>query len=251
MRIALELCYDGTNYCGWQCQKNGVSCQEILEEALKKLLGKKTNLIASGRTDAGVHAKCQVAHFDCQTTIPPTKIALALNALLPEDIQVLKSYLVSDDFHARYGAKQKTYEYAFYVSPVKVPLYERYATRVDGLNLEKMQACCDLFVGTHDFKCFLASGSSVKNTVRTIYGAKVFKDGDFVRFSVTGNGFLYNMVRTVAGTLLAVGEEKITPEQVKSIIDSKNRKNAGKTMPAKGLMLKNVCYKGIKFPKIY
>ena len=242
MRIALELCYDGTNYCGWQCQKNGVSCQEILEEALKKLLGKKTNLIASGRTDAGVHAKCQVAHFDCQTTIPPTKIALALNALLPEDIQVLKSYLVSDDFHARYGAKQKTYEYAFYVSPVKVPLYERYATRVDGLNLEKMQACCDLFVGTHDFKCFLASGSSVKNTVRTIYGAKVLKDGDFVRFSVTGNGFLYNMVRIMAGTLLAVSQDKLTLEKVNGALINGNRADVGKTAPAKGLTLVEVKY---------
>lgn len=242
MRIAFEISYDGTNYCGWQNQKNGISCQQILEEALQKLFNKKTNLIASGRTDAGVHAKGQIAHFDCQTTIPPEKIALAINPLLPDDIQVLKSYLVKEDFHARYGAKQKTYEYAFYISPVKVPVYERYATRIDGVDIDKMQSCCDTFVGTHDFKCFLASGSKVKDTVRTIFDARVFVDGDFLRFRVTGNGFLYNMVRIMAGTIVAVAQDKLDVKDVKAALLSGDRNAVGKTAPAKGLTLLSVKY---------
>ena len=251
MRIVLGITYDGKDFCGWQIQPNGRTVQECIEKAIFKLTGEQVSVTGSGRTDSGVHALCQVAHFDTQSTIPPEKFAPALNGILESDVQILFSMQAPNDFHARFGAKKKTYIYTFYQSEVKLPLCEPYAQRIDSVDLKKMQAGAKFIEGTHDFKCFLAANSSVKDTVRTVYSCKVKKTANKITIEICGNGFLYNMVRTVAGTLLAVGEEKITPEQIKNIIDSKNRKNAGKTMPAKGLMLKNVCYKSIKMPKIY
>ena len=252
MRVVLGIQYDGKDFCGWQIQPNGRTVQQTVEDALFKLTSQKISLTGSGRTDSGVHALCQIAHFDTQSTIPPEKYAPALNGLLPSDVQILFSFEVNSDFHARFSAKKKTYRYTFYVSEVKLPLQEPYAQRITGeINIESMKKGAKFLEGEHDFVCFLASNSSVKDTVRTIYSCKVTKSGNQIYIDVCGNGFLYNMVRTLAGTLLAVGEGKYPPEYVEQVILSKSRLKAGKTMPAKGLMLKNVCYKGIKFPKIY
>lgn len=242
MRIILTISYDGTAYCGWQRQKNGISVQEVIENAIIKLTGEKISLIASGRTDAGVHANGQVAHFDTLSTIPPQKFYLAINSLLPDDIRILSSSLAKDDFHARYSAKRKTYVYNFYLSHVILPLKDRYATRIENFNVETAQAVLDQIVGTHDFKCFLSSGSEVKTTVRTIYSATACQSGDDISLEITGNGFLYNMVRIIAGTVIAACENKITVEDVKRALLSGDRNVASKTAPAKGLCLKSVEY---------
>ncbi len=242
MRIVITVSYDGTNFCGWQRQKNGISVQEVVENAILKLTGEKVSLIASGRTDAGVHAMGQVAHFDTLSKIPPEKFYLALNSLLPDDVRILSSFLAEDNFHARFAAKRKTYVYKFYLSPVTLPLKDRYASRIENFNVEAAQAVLNEIVGTHDFKCFLSSGSEVKTTVRTIYSATVRKEGDDINLEITGNGFLYNMVRIIAGTVLAACENRITVEGVKNALLSGDRNLVGKTAPAKGLCLKSVEY---------
>lgn len=242
MRIVLKISYDGTDYCGWQRQKNGVSVQEVLENALFKLIGEKTNLTASGRTDAGVHAEGQIAHFDTNASIPPERFYLALNSILPNDIRVLTSFLAPDGFHARYSAKRKTYVYKFYVSDVILPLKERYAVRIDQFNVEKADKVLQEIVGTHDFKCFLSSGSEIKTTVRTIYSATVDRYGDDVNIQVCGNGFLYNMVRIIAGTALFASQGKLNADNLKEALLKGDRTLVGKTAPAKGLTLKSVEY---------
>ena len=242
MRIILTISYDGTAYCGWQRQKNGISVQEVIENAILKLTSEKVSLIASGRTDAGVHAMGQVAHFDTTSKVPPEKFYLALNSYLPNDIRILFSSLAKEDFHARYSAKRKTYVYKFYLSPVILPLKDRYATRIENFNEETAQAVLNQIVGTHDFKCFLSSGSEVKTTVRTIYSATVYKAGDDISLEITGNGFLYNMVRIIAGTVVASCENKITADDLKNALLSGNRNAVGKTAPAQGLCLKSVEY---------
>ncbi len=242
MRIVLKISYDGTNYCGWQRQKNGVSVQEVLENALYKLVGEKTNLTASGRTDAGVHAEGQIAHFDADVSIPPERFYLALNSVLPNDIRVLSSSLAPEGFHARYSAKRKTYVYKFYVSDVIMPLKERYAVRIDDFNVEKADKVLQEIVGTHDFKCFLSSGSEIKTTVRTIYSVAVNRYGDDVGIEVCGNGFLYNMVRIIAGTALFASQGKLNADNLKEALLKGDRTLVGKTAPAKGLTLKSVEY---------
>lgn len=242
MRIILTISYDGTNYVGWQRQKNGVSVQEVIETALFKVTGEKTILVASGRTDSGVHAKGQVAHFDTSSSVPSDKFYLALNCFLPDDIRILSSCSAPTGFHARYTAKRKTYVYNFYVSPVILPLKDRYATRIDDFSTEKAQKILDEIVGEHDFKCFLASGSEIKTTVRTIYSAIVKKDGSDVKIEICGNGFLYNMVRIIAGTVLSASEDKLSASDVKTALLSGDRQKVGKTAPAKGLILKSVEY---------
>lgn len=243
MRIKLTIEYDGTSFCGWQIQPNGVSVQGTITEAIKKITGEDVKLIGSGRTDSGVHAEGQIAHFDTESSVPPEKFASALNAVLPEDVKIGKSEKVSDDFNARFSAKKKTYEYRMYVSDYSKPLRRRYAVWVNyPLDVKKMNEAAQAFVGTHDFRCFLAANSSVESTVRTIYRAEVFGRGDEIVFSVTGNGFLYNMVRIMAGTLVAVGGGKLQPKTVAEIISGKDRNAAGKTMPACGLTLKSVEY---------
>lgn len=242
MRVVLKISYDGTNYCGWQRQKNGVSVQEVLEDVLLKLTGEKTNLTASGRTDSGVHAAGQIAHFDTNATIPPEKFYLALNSLLPNDVRVLSSFLAPDGFHARYTAKRKTYLYNFYISQVALPLKERYAVKIDDFDVEKANAALQKIVGTHDFKCFLSSGSEIKTTVRTIYSLTIDKTDNDVCIEVCGNGFLYNMVRIIAGTALMASQGKISATDVDNALLTGNRTLVGKTAPAKGLTLKSVEY---------
>ncbi len=251
MRIILGIQYDGKDFCGWQIQPNGRTVQQTVEEGIFKLTGERVSLIGSGRTDSGVHAFCQIAHFDIEKGLPPEKYAPALNGVLPSDVQILFSKKAPENFHARFGAKRKTYVYSYYISEIKMPLFEPYAQKISEVDEKKMQEGASYIVGTHDFKCFLAANSSVKDTIRTVYSCEIKRQSNKITLEICGNGFLYNMVRTIAGTLLAVGEGKILPEEVKTIIESKTREKAGKTMPAKGLMLKEVCYEGVNIPKIY
>lgn len=244
MRIRLIVEYDGTDFCGWQIQPNGRTVQEELEKALKSLTGESVGVVGSGRTDSGVHALGQVAHFDVSgEAIPPERYATALNGLLPPDVKVISSEVVDCGFHARFSAKRKTYEYRLYESEFTRPLKDRYAARVIGkLDDRAMNSACEYLVGRHDFKCFLASNSQVKDTVREIYSAEVTRrDGDVV-FSVCGNGFLYNMVRIIVGTLIKIGNGEIPPESMRDVVASGERKLAGKTMPPNGLILKKVDY---------
>ena len=243
MRIKLTLSYDGTPFCGWQRQKNGVSVQETLEDAIYNLTGERVVVTASGRTDAGVHALGQVAHFDTDSTIPPEKFYKALNTFLPDDIKALKSEKVSDKFNANKSAKRKTYEYSLYVADTELPLKERYATRVYGeIGIEKMRSAGRLIEGEHDFKAFSATGSSVKTTVRTVYAVKVEKTGEDIKIRITGNGFLYNMVRIIAGALVKIGKGELSERDIIKAFSTGERKLLGETLPAKGLCLIKVEY---------
>ena len=249
MRIILFIQYNGKNFCGWQIQPNERTVQQEIEQAIFNLTGSRFNLSASGRTDSGVHALCQVAHFDYDGSIPPERFAPALNTMLPGDVKIIASQKAPKDFHSRFSAKKKTYRYTFYVSEVELPLYESFAERIEKVDLDKMNLACEKIIGEHDFKCFLASNSSVKDTVRTVYSCKLKQKDKLITLTISGNGFLYNMVRTIAGTLYFVGLGKITPEEVGEIIASKNRQKVGKTLPAKGLVLQKVEYNGVKTPK--
>ena len=243
MRILLTIAYDGTDFCGYQVQPNGRSVEQVLNDAIFSLTGEKVKSVASGRTDSGVHAFGQMVHFDTQSTIPAKNFALALNPLLPKDVKVLKSQKVNGDFNARYSAKQKTYKYSFCVSQVENPLYSRYKSFIkQSPDIERMKNCAKLIEGTHDFKCFMASGSSVKDTVRTVYSVKVIKKGSFIDITVTGNGFLYNMVRIIAGTLLAVGEGRLSFKDLQKMLETGVRPVQAKTAEAKGLALVKVKY---------
>ena len=243
MRIKLVISYDGTNYCGWQRQKNGVSVQETLESALYELTKESVTVTASGRTDAGVHAQGQVVHFDTESSIPHDKFYLALNPFLPKDVKALSSERVDEQFNARKSAKKKTYAYEFYISEVELPLKERYAERLERApNFVLMEKATQLFIGERDFKAFCATGSSVKTTVRTIYSIDVIKKDEGFTINLTGNGFLYNMVRIIAGVLLDVGLGKKSEQDIISAFNTGKRETLGKTLPAKGLTLKKVDY---------
>lgn len=243
MVVKLIVSYDGTNYCGWQVQPNGITVQEELEKALFCLTGEKISVTGSGRTDAGVHAQGQVASFKTEKdNIPPENYCQALNTVLPADIKVLSSNREEDNFNARFSAKKKTYVYSMYQSKVVLPLKDRYSVRVNGLDTEKMKEASALFVGEKDFKCFCAANSSVKDTVRKVYSLDVETCNNDIKIKITGNGFLYNMVRIIAGTLVAVGEGKLSKTDVEKILQGKDRSLAGKTLPAKGLTLECVEY---------
>ena len=245
MKIALKISYDGTDYAGWQVQKNAPTVQEKLNEAVFALTGERVSVTGSGRTDAGVHAAGQVAHFETESALPPEKYAPALNVFLPPDIRVLSSRAVPDSFHAVRSAKRKTYVYSFYRAETELPLKERYAVRIYGeTDLENMRNCAAVFVGKHDFTCVLASGSDVKDAVRTIFSLEITERGDGLSLSGTGDGFLYNMVRILAGTLLEAAKGKRTPADCAALLAGKDRSPAGKTMPAKGLCLVSVEYGG-------
>ena len=243
MRIKLVISYDGTNYCGYQIQPNGLSIQEVLESAIEKATGEKITVTASGRTDAGVHAKGQVCHFDTTSTIPPERFYKAINPHLPGDIKVLSSSLVSDEFNARKSAKKKTYAYSFYISETELPLKERYFCHLDReIDFDKMEKAKRLFVGEHDFKAFCSVGSSVKTTVRTIYSVEIKKGDNEFSVYITGSGFLYNMVRIIAGALIDIGYSRLTEEDIVKALESGKRDILGKTLPAKGLTLIGVNY---------
>ncbi len=248
MRYVLKIAYDGTEYAGWQRQKNAPSVQESLEDAIFQALGIDVRVTASGRTDAGVHAAGQVCHFDSdEITVPPEKLPDCLNRFLPSDIRLLEGWEGKDGFDSNRSAKRKSYAYFLYASHREMPLLERYAVRVDELpSMEKLQRNAKLFEGEHDFKAFCASGSSVKTTVRTVYEVNVERWENFgacgVKITVTGNGFLYNMVRTLVGELLELASGKKTQESLEKAFETGDRKLLGKTMPAKGLLLQSVEY---------
>lgn len=248
MRYVLTIAYDGTEYAGWQRQKNALSVQECVENALKQALSIDVHVVASGRTDAGVHAAGQVCHFDSDAiTVPPEKLPDCLNRFLPPDIRLLEGWAGADGFDSNRSAKRKTYCYSLYESRREMPLLERYAVRVDELpKIEELRRVAKLFEGEHDFQAFCASGSSVKTTVRTVYEVKVEEGESFslriVNIHVTGNGFLYNMVRTMAGELLDLASGRKTEESLQEAFRTGDRNLLGKTMPAKGLMLQSVEY---------
>lgn len=244
MRILLTVSYDGTDFCGYQVQLDKRTVQSELEKALYKITQTKIKTVASGRTDSGVHALNQKVHFDYEGSIAPSNFVLALNSVLPSDVRVKSAKKVKQDFSARYSAKQKTYLYRCSLNSVENPLESRYCVYLKNASLDykKIDDCVKLLQGTHDFKCFLSSGSSVKDTVRTIYKIKVKKTGNKLDFFVTGNGFLYNMVRIIVGTLLAVGENRLDINSVKEALSTGKRNLVGKTMLAKGLCLYSVKY---------
>lgn len=239
----LKIAYDGTAYHGWQVQPNGITVQAVLCDALYNMCKSKISVTGCSRTDAGVHANEFFCHFDTNLDIPETAFVKGLNAILPDDISVLSCNRVSDDFHARYSAKGKNYLYRFYDGETENPFYRRYALRVQNkLNVDLMNEYCSRMVGTHDFSGFSSSKRTVIDTVRTISECKVYRDGDFVVLSVTADGFLYNMVRIIAGTALQVSLGKINPLDTEKIIQSKNRDMAGATLLPHGLYLNKVIY---------
>ena len=243
MRIKLTVAYDGTAYAGYQSQTNGVAIQDVLEEAIADLFSEKIRTMNASRTDAGVHAEGNVAVFDAETKMDPSKIAFALNARLPEDIRITCSERVPDDFHPRFQETVKTYEYRILNRVHPDPMLRLYAMHYYyPLDAEKMDRAAKRIVGTHDFSSFCAAGNSTKTTVRTIYEAGVRREGDLITFSVTGNGFLYNMVRILVGTLIEIGSEKREPEEMTEIIEARDRSRAGDTALAKGLVLKEIRY---------
>lgn len=248
MRYVMKIAYDGTAYAGWQRQKNALSVQEVLEDAIKTALGVDVRVTASGRTDAGVHAVGQVCHFDGDTlTVPPDKMPDCLNRFLPSDIRIVEGWSADVDFDSNRSAKRKTYCYSLYVSKREMPIKERFAVRIDDApDLATLQSVAELFEGEHDFKAFCASGSAVKTTVRTVYEVRVEEMESFgsrdIKIFVTGNGFLYNMVRTMTGELLDLATGKRTKESLFTAYQTGERGLLGKTMPAKGLLLLNVNY---------
>lgn len=242
-RIKLTIAYDGTNYCGWQIQPNGITIEEILNKALSKMTGEEILVIGASRTDSGVHAMGNVAVFDTETTIPAEKIAVALNQRLPDDIVITKSEEVPLDFHPRYCNCSKTYEYHIINTRIPIPtkrLTNYFVSYV--LDVDKMRQAASYLVGEHDFVSFCNVRTDVGNTVRTITALDILTNGNEVTIRITGNGFLYNMVRIIVGTLIRVGRGFYEPEKVKEILEVKDRKAAGVTAPAHGLMLMEIKY---------
>ena len=237
-RVKMIVAYDGTNYCGWQVQPNGITIQEVLNEHLSRLLGEDIKTIGASRTDAGVHSLGNVCVFDTNTKMPAEKISFALNQKLPEDIVVQQSCEVPMDFHPRFTKSRKTYEYRILNRTMRMP-----TRRLDTyffyypLNLEAMQEAAKFLEGEHDFASFCSANSQSETTVRTIYSCKVEKENDIITIRVTGNGFLYNMVRIIAGTLNKVGNGDYSPKQMLEIIDACDRSKAGPTAPAHGLTM--------------
>ena len=242
MRYKATVCYDGTAYSGWQIQPNHTTVQQVIENALLQLFGTQTPIVGSGRTDAGVHAEGQVFSFESDTNIPEKRLYKAINAYLPSDIRVLDCKTVSANFNARYSAKRKTYCYNLYQSEIENPFKERFAVKVFPLDLDLMKKGAELLVGQHDFKAFCSTGSSVKTTVRTIYSIKITQRKKDISITICGNGFLYNMVRIIAGTLVSLAEGRLSLENLSNALKTGNRTLVGKTLPAKGLTLKKVYY---------
>lgn len=243
-RYKIVMQYDGENFKGFQVQPEKRTVQGELERVLTSLLKENVKIYASGRTDSGVSAKAQVAHFDTECTFDEKKMLSSINAFLPEDIAITSLEKVTDEFDARFSAKRKTYQYRFYVSKFELPLYKKTALRVnDYVDIEKMKEGAKYIIGTHDFRSFVASKSGKTDFVRTVYDAKIVKHDDTLyAFEITGNGFLYNMVRILFGTLLMIGYGKRKPEDMEKIIKQEDRQMAGKTMPAHALLLKSVDY---------
>lgn len=241
--IKLIIEYDGKSFNGWQKQPNKLNIQGEIEKAIGEITGEEIDLIASGRTDAGVHSLGQTANFKTNSNIPIEKFPIAINSKLKKSIVIKSAVEVDERFHSRYSVKSKKYRYTINTSQYGSAIYRdmEYHFPFD-LDVQKMQEAAKFFEGEHDFKAFKASGTSSKSSVRTIFKAEVIKNEDRIYIELTGNGFLYNMVRIISGTLVDVGTGKIKPEEIKDIIESKERIRAGKTLPARGLCLVEVNY---------
>ena len=242
-RFRMVVEYDGTRYCGFQRQKNGLAVQQVLEEALSDLTGEDTPVVGSSRTDAGVHARGLCAHFDSATSIPPEKLSFALNTRLPEDVRIRESALAAPGFHARYSACGKIYSYHISNARHTHPIGRLYTAAYPlPLDVERMQRELEQLIGTHDFAPFAASGSVVHSTVRTLYRVRAKRQGDEITLLLLGDGFLYNMVRIIAGTVMEVGSGKRPEGAIRKAIQSGNRLDLGFTAPACGLILETVLY---------
>ena len=247
MKILLNISYDGTNYFGWQRQKNAISVQQIVEEKLSMLFSRQIKIIGASRTDAKVHALAQKAMFNLDNStfkIPIEKIPLVINKMLPDDIVITNAKIVDDNFHARYDVFSKTYRYTILNSDFLIPQYRNYCWHIK--NTLDLQIICDavkFFIGTKDFASFCASGSSQKSTIRTIYDFHADFKNKFIIFEISANGFLYNMVRIIIATVIQAAEKKITLSDIEKIIAAKKRSFASKTAPPQGLTLTNIVYK--------
>lgn len=241
MKIRIKIEYDGTRYSGWQKQDGADTIQGRIEKAIQIITGKETEIFGSGRTDAGVHALGQVAHFETEKNIMPEKIKFAINQHLPEDIRIIQSESVNADFHARFDVKRKVYLYRIQVGKIRRPFerYRSYFVRGE-LDVEKMRKAANSFVGEHDFSSFKSEGSSAKNFVREIFYIRIEHHQDIITMEFCGNGFLYNMVRIISGTLIDIGKGK--DYDIDSILKAKDRRLAGPTAPAHALYLKEVKY---------
>ena len=252
MKLLIKIKYLGTRYCGYQVQPNAVSIQQRLNEATAAVFGFACDIVGCSRTDSGVHANefcatvAKKGTDTLETMVPVERIPLALCAHLPEDIAVFSAQWVSEDFHARYSVKEKEYLYRIYNSPVRDPFEEgrshRLPRRIDDEGLSRMREAAKHICGTHDFSAYMAQGSKVQSTVRTVRYAEVEREGDLILFRIAADGFLYNMVRILAGTLVEVAEGKIDPDEIDAITASRDRSRAGLTMPACGLYLNYVRY---------
>lgn len=242
-RIRTIIAYDGTDYVGWQTQNNGIAVQEVIEKAIYEVTGQRTSLQGSGRTDSGVHARAQVAHFDTDVRMAADKFAIALNTHLPADIRVLYSEETTPEFHARFSAKEKQYRYFVQTGAHADVFTRKYALHAYmPLDLDVINEAAALVVGTHDFSAFMSTGREVETAIRTVSLSQWEKQGKFLVYSVQGNGFLYNMVRILVGTMLGMGSGRIPVDSMAKALSSLCRRDAGPTAPAHGLVLWRVKY---------
>lgn len=241
-RMLLTISYDGTAYHGWQVQPNGITVQQTLQDALEKLLGERPAVTGCSRTDAGVHARQFACHIDCKDNFPENAFLKGLNSLLPNDIAVIACREVASDFHARYNALGKKYVYSMYTGTLN-PFDSRYMLHLESSpDIALMNEFCSGIVGTHDYAGFSCSKRTVEDTVRTITECSVKKDGNKLYFEIKGDGFLYNMVRILAGTALAVGQKRLRPDCYNDVFKDNDRSKAGDTLPAFALVLDEVYY---------
>lgn len=241
--ILLTIEYDGTAYSGWQFQPNGLTVQQVIEEALAKILAEDVRVHASGRTDAGVHARGMCAHFQTEKTLPLKAFRDGVNSHLPRDVVIRRAEEKNDDFHARFSARGKWYRYTIYHADVRSPLADRTSWNLKGnIDLELMKTAAQYLVGEHDFSAFRSSGCVAKTTVREIFQVDVLTNGCFLYIDFRGSGFLKNMVRMLVGTLVEIAQHKRPPEDIKRLLNSEEGLVCGSTAPAKGLCLQEVWY---------
>lgn len=246
-KYKITLSYDGTHYSGWQIQPNATSIQSLIQGAIEKITKESVSVTGSGRTDAGVHAENQVAHFSLESMVEPQLLLRSLNGTLPKDIRIKSVETALDTFHARFGAKEKTYEYHICMGPISNPITRNFSHHVrTNLDMEAMKKAASHLQGKHDFRAFAndaSKGSAAKSPVKNLTKLEIIETLDGLKFILTSNGFLYKMARNIVGALLAVGSGKITPDQLKEILEAKDRRKAPMAAPAKGLFLKDVLYK--------
>ena len=243
--IALRLRYDGSRYHGWQVQKNAITVAQTMEEALAKVCGERVKLTGCGRTDAGVHALSYCANFHSDCTVPVDRMPLAVNSRLPDDIAVVDAVEVPDDFNAIGSCVKKEYVYKILNSRIHDPfLADRVCFYPQRLDISLMQAAARAFEGTHDFKAVRSEGTQTKTTVRTVYWCRAEKDGDLITVSICANGFLYNMCRAMVGTMVYASYGKLIPEEIPALLEKRDRRLTGPTMPPQGLYLNRVWYDG-------